>query len=824
MGQFDMESIIPSGGPRALRTPPESRLPVARSREAPLDAQAESEAKRRKIRKGTRSCWECKRRKIRCTFHSELDAVCIGCRRRGTKCVSQEFPEEASEPADKGRQMGDRIVRVEALVEQLVKKVATNSKTAEPTSTDGNINPNPGIPTPGSTDSDRVLTLYESSPEGLTLDAEHLGSAHSEPPLRPIRYASAPQTKHERISEALFAAMPSANDLELIASSGGNEAIPFNQMITTPYLEAEKRGLATSEELFKLPDPNAHPVLLARYMLSLANLLHFLHSGMNAGIEGLSENPRAMMQRLIDTAISLVTTNDEMLGTVEGLECIMLEGLFQANAGNLRRAWLAFRRALVVGQLMGLHRTYQHLPLKVIEQQAQIYPQFIWHRIVYVDRTLCMMLGMPQGSLDRTMTSPAALASDTAMGRLERMHSVLASRILERNELDANSENFSLTQEIDSELQKAAHQLPGKWWLAPNLAASAQDSSLMFWETIRLTNQLFHYNLLNQLHLPYMLRSNSRPSTGPNSGRENYEYSKITCVTAGREILTRFIMFRAVRRIAFSCRAIDFYALMGAMTLLLAHLDGHRRTGGDNVLRHQRLSDRAMVEEVLEGMEGANRLYMDVLSEKSSELLRRLLAIEADAAAGRQNYSAESVSWPEAGNSEENVLRVCVPYFGTVKIAPEGVITKEIPRALYLCAELALAGIGNQDGDDGGNVTTLGLPGAGPEVLSDPIGEPPVFTQNQRPNQEPPQEQAQAPEAPTSSDTQHTPFTPQFPAIVSEAAHPIAYPGLTASVDDWAFQGVDMTFFNSIMRGIGTTEDGAIGDTDGDWGDWRNTL
>jgi hypothetical protein len=27
-------------------------------------------------------------------------------------------------------------------------------------------------------------------------------------------------------------------------------------------------------------------------------------------------------------------------------------------------------------------------------------------------------------------------------------------------------------------------------------------------------------------------------------------------------------------------------------------------------------------------------------------------------------------------------------------------------------------------------------------------------------------------------------------------------PGLTAWLDDWAFQGVDMAFFNSIMRGL----------------------
>lgn len=74
---------------------------------------SESEAKRRKIRKGTRSCWECKRRKLRCLFEhrngspTDFNVVCVGCRRRGTKCVSQEFPEEVSTPGERVRQMRD---------------------------------------------------------------------------------------------------------------------------------------------------------------------------------------------------------------------------------------------------------------------------------------------------------------------------------------------------------------------------------------------------------------------------------------------------------------------------------------------------------------------------------------------------------------------------------------------------------------------------------------------------------------------------------------------------------------------------------------------
>ena len=59
------------------------------------DPSAESGAKRRRLRKGTHSCWECKRRKMKCIFEP-LANTCNGCWRRGCQCLTQEFPEVVS--------------------------------------------------------------------------------------------------------------------------------------------------------------------------------------------------------------------------------------------------------------------------------------------------------------------------------------------------------------------------------------------------------------------------------------------------------------------------------------------------------------------------------------------------------------------------------------------------------------------------------------------------------------------------------------------------------------------------------------------------------
>jgi hypothetical protein len=116
---------------------------------------AESEPKRRKVRAGTRSCWECKRRKMKCTFDSPSDDICIRCHRRGVKCVSQDLPEEVSAPLDQSRRMGDRVVRVESLVKQLIQKVGNNEDGGAPSSGVST----PGFPTPVSID----VTLSQSS-------------------------------------------------------------------------------------------------------------------------------------------------------------------------------------------------------------------------------------------------------------------------------------------------------------------------------------------------------------------------------------------------------------------------------------------------------------------------------------------------------------------------------------------------------------------------------------------------------------------------------------------------------------------------------------
>lgn len=92
-------------------------------------------------------------------------------------------------------------------------------------------------------------------------------------------------------------------------------------------------------------------------------------------------------------------------------------------------------------------------------------------------------------------------------------------------------------------------------------------------------------------------------------------------MNASREILLRVITLRSFTKVGYSCRTIDFIALMAAMALLLAHLGSHL-AGMNNCLAHQYLSVRAMIEHVRETWEEINRVNPDALSAQSAKLLK----------------------------------------------------------------------------------------------------------------------------------------------------------------------------------------------------------
>jgi hypothetical protein len=123
---------------------------------------AQSEAKRRRLRKGTHSCWECKRRKMKCIFDPTDSTTCTGCQRRGSQCVGQDLPEELSLSIGKSHNPDKAITKPE-IISSSSHGSTYDMRTPSSPSEDGRRTGN-GIPTPVSStsESSRHLAFYKS--------------------------------------------------------------------------------------------------------------------------------------------------------------------------------------------------------------------------------------------------------------------------------------------------------------------------------------------------------------------------------------------------------------------------------------------------------------------------------------------------------------------------------------------------------------------------------------------------------------------------------------------------------------------------------------
>ena len=165
----------------------------------------------RKVRKGTRSCWECtsrtitsllrlplsllrlhrspavrvsnykrvfsyigKRRKIRCSFQPGNPATCIWCISHNLVCISQRFRDEASD-ASRNQSMEERMMRMENLLGRVLQQMeaasthpphpAKESPRRPETAEDGTgidvVNTDSTISNPSSTSA--VVSIFKSS-------------------------------------------------------------------------------------------------------------------------------------------------------------------------------------------------------------------------------------------------------------------------------------------------------------------------------------------------------------------------------------------------------------------------------------------------------------------------------------------------------------------------------------------------------------------------------------------------------------------------------------------------------------------------------------
>jgi len=396
---------------------------------------------------------------------------------------------------------------------------------------------------------------------------------------------------------------------------------------------------------------------------------------------------------------------------------------------------LSFRRALNIAQLLGLERG-DRKNLKSCdpaEATSKVASEALWYRIMYSDRYLSLLLGLPIGTQDESFAAPLFANRDAPMERLEKQHTLLSGRIVARNH-SKPAEAYEATVAIDFSLNEAATEMGHLWWDEDDVDPFAPPEALSIL-MYKMILQIHHFTLLILLHLPYMLRD---------PADHRYAHNKTAAARSSRQILTRFVQFRRIVSSAHSCRHVDYAALIAGMTLLLGYLN---QAPVVESFEQERLEDRNLVEQVKERMEHVAILNNDRLSRESAEIIGRLLPII--------DLATCSTEPSTTGEQRSASLHLNIPYIGTVNIhrgeadppAPGTQPVGATPNAAAVFTAGSSAGVGETYGD------------AFEATFMDPVTE-----------------------------------------VISVSG--FAAPDMMAESEDWAFQGVDTTYWSLLREGM----------------------
>jgi hypothetical protein len=323
------------------------------------------------------------------------------------------------------------------------------------------------------------------------------------------------------------------------------------------------------------------PVVIARTLLYLAICIQQLPPVFDATRLQLykgSTTVEALVDNYICKVADWVTSKDDLISTIEGLECLLLQGFFHISAENIRLAWLNSRRALAIAQLLDLRREFMK-PLNENGLMSQMAKKQMWSTVVYIENFWSLTLSCPCGTGDDSFGDEEENLNGLNTDNLQifdRKLSLIAGRISVRNQKDVTM-LYSLTQQIEEKMDLLFGQMSKSWWEIPSLDAEpcsreASDGFDRTWAHL-------HYFLLQSLlHMPFWFKG------APDAPDEHHSRD---CLNACREVVLRYLVVRKVHE-TLRCRILDFTAFVHTMILSLDHL----RSGFREIETPQELSSR----------------------------------------------------------------------------------------------------------------------------------------------------------------------------------------------------------------------------------------
>ncbi|CAI7590057.1 unnamed protein product [Penicillium glandicola] len=193
-----------------------------------------------------------------------------------------------------------------------------------------------------------------------------------------------------------------------------------------------------------------NPMTIVRLLLCIAICIQQLPSEMDMLHLQTPLPLQEMRSGIIEFIVRNVNSDDELTGSIEGVECLALQGIYEER---------------YLSTLLGVPSATGSIALPFDDNAVWLSPEDLYHYHLY--------------------------------------H--ISGLILARNQED-RTHSFSTTQRIGEKLESLADRMPPTWWEIPTSIPNKRTKEASA-EFERIMCQIWHFELETLVHLPFMLRA-----------------------------------------------------------------------------------------------------------------------------------------------------------------------------------------------------------------------------------------------------------------------------------------------------------------------------
>ncbi|KAI0112959.1 hypothetical protein F4814DRAFT_329635 [Daldinia grandis] len=550
----------------------------------------EANPSRKRVRRSTRSCYQCRKRKVKCQLIDEKVDTCAECIKSEMQCTIKpaetELSSEGSPVCVNKEGQEARLERIESLLKRLVE----TQETSRPT--EASFECESVVPTSFWNDFLLQSTTDKTFP---LVDDDSL-------PILQVE-----NTSDEK--QPLVALLPSAQDAVTITTN----STAWLWGAETP-LGSVLRPNDTLQLLDIATISSGSAMHVAKILLLFALYMQQLPSRFDVQFLG-SESIERTIELIVDRVKQFVLSHEDEASSLDGIECLILLSSIYLNDGAIRKAWMIFRRVLDIARLKGFQNSFS-LSARDSPRSDIALQRRLWLSAVCGDCYCSLLLGLepglgiaPFGPDDEAWVDP--LADEDA--NVQRRICLIVSRIAQRNAVGLVGDR-SILRGIDEALNRLQDSMPASWWRAPSFRQNRSLDSAK--EPNRLICQLWFYQARIFTHLPIAF------GKVMNDSLDSLE----SCIEASRFSIHRYLGLQHVKDQLSRCRAVEQSAFFAAVVLLLAKVQLQHRERRSTVSRYD--SDRALLEQVISSFEASGEAgSREHVARQSYKILSTMLYI-----------------------------------------------------------------------------------------------------------------------------------------------------------------------------------------------------